>query len=62
MTIHLAGRLIRATASPTRDGMLLRVNLHDWDESRTRERDLVNLSVGGEDHAYHAVRATVPGR
>jgi hypothetical protein len=52
MSIHLAGRLIRATASPTREGMLLRVNLNDWDKSRTRERELVCLTVGGEDHAY----------
>jgi hypothetical protein len=37
MSIHLAGRLIRATADPTRDGLLLRVNLHDWDEPKTRE-------------------------
>jgi hypothetical protein len=33
MPFHFAGRLIRATASPTRDGTLLRVDLHDWDES-----------------------------
>jgi hypothetical protein len=32
--------------------MLLRVNLHDWDESRTRERELVCLTVSGVDHAY----------
>jgi hypothetical protein len=52
MSIHLAGRLIRATATPTRDGMLLRVNLHDWDESKTRERELVNLTIDGIDQGY----------
>jgi len=52
MSIHLAGRLVRATADPTRDGLLLRINLHDWNEAKVRERELVNLTVGGIDHAY----------
>jgi hypothetical protein len=30
----------------------LRVNLHDWDELKTRERELISLAVGGVDRAY----------
>ena len=56
--IHLNGRLVRATLSPGRDGVLFRIDLHDWDWSRVRVRDEICLNLNGEDQHFRVRSVT----